>query len=228
MFTDNQLLPISALQHLIFCERQCALIHVEQLWAENVLTVEGRHLHDKAHDGPSETARDIRIARGLWLKSNRLGLIGQADVVEFHRGGVVRPIEYKRGKPKKDASDRIQLCAQTLCLEEMLETDIDEGFLFYGTRKRRTKVEFDASIRDLTMRKIERLRQMIEDRETPTARRMPKCEKCSLVELCLPDSQRFRNGVAAWNDRQFHCDDDVDDVPETDPFDIGLDLLEPR
>ena len=225
MFTDNQLLPISALQHLIFCERQCALIHVEQLWAENVLTVEGRSLHDKAHDGPSETSGDVRIARGLWLRSNQLGLIGQADIVEFHIDGVVRPIEYKRGKPKKDASDRVQICAQALCLEEMLQVSVDEGFLFYGMRKRRTRVVLDAGLRDLTQRKIKRFRQMITNHETPTAQRMPKCEKCSLVELCLPDSQRFRTGVAAWNKRQFGSVDG-DDVPATDTFDTGLNLRE--
>ena len=95
MYSENQLLPISALQHLIFCERQCALIHVEQLWAENVLTVEGRQLHEKADKGKSETAGNIRIARSLWLKSNRLGLIGQADIVEFHHDGAVIPVEYK-------------------------------------------------------------------------------------------------------------------------------------
>ena len=221
MFTDNQLLPISALQHLIFCERQCALIHVEQLWAENVLTVEGKQLHDKAHDGHSETIGSMRITRSLWLKSNRLGLIGQADIVEFHDNGTVVPVEYKRGKPKKDASDRVQLCAQAMCLEDMLEIDIAEGSLFYGMRKRRTRVDFDDTLRQLTIQKIERLKQMIENRETPTARRMPKCEKCSLVELCMPDSQRFRTGVAAWNARQFEAIKN-DSPPESDAFDIAL------
>lgn len=219
MFTDNQLLPISALQHLIFCERQCALIHVEQLWAENVLTVEGKNLHEKVHDGASETSGDVRIARSLWLKSNRLGLIGQGDVVEFHADGTVAPVEYKRGKPKKDASDRVQLCAQAMCLEDMLQIQISGGSLFYGTRKRRTQVEFDDDLRELTKSKIDRLRQMIDNRETPTAQRMPKCDKCSLVELCIPDSQRFRTGVVAWNDRQFESiDNDV--APQTDPFEL--------
>jgi CRISPR-associated exonuclease Cas4 len=219
MFSDEQLLPISALQHLIFCERQCALIHVEQLWAENVLTVEGKNLHEKVHDGASETSGDVRITRSLWLKSNRLGLIGQGDVVEFHSDGRVIPVEYKRGKPKKDASDKVQLCAQAMCLEDMLQINITEGSLFYGTRKRRTQVDFDDALRELTKSKIDRLRQMINERETPTAQRMPKCEKCSLVELCMPDSQRFRTGVAAWNDRQFDALDD-DTAPETDAFEI--------
>ena len=101
MHDESQLLPISALQHLIFCERQCDLIHVEQLWAENVLTVEGRQLHEKAHDGKSETTGNIRIARSLWLKSHQLGLIGQADIVEFHDDGAVIPVEYKTRQAKE-------------------------------------------------------------------------------------------------------------------------------
>ena len=138
MYSENQLLPISALQHLIFCERQCALIHVEQLWAENVLTVEGRQLHEKADKGKSETAGKIRIARSLWLKSDQLGLIGQADIVEFHDDGAVIPVEYKRGKPKKDDSDRVQICAQAMCLEEMKNVSIPVAYLFYGKQQRRT------------------------------------------------------------------------------------------
>ena len=199
MFTEQQLLPISALQHLIFCERQCALIHVEQLWAENVLTVEGRQLHDKAHDGKSETVGDIRIARSLWLKSRQLGLIGQADIVEFHNNGQVIPVEYKRGRPKKDHSDRVQICAQAMCLEEMLDVSIQKAFLFYGTKQRRTEVPINEALREITRSKINRLREMIDQRETPTAKRMPKCDKCSLVELCIPDAQRLSRGVQAWN-----------------------------
>ena len=221
MYSDNELLPISALQHLIFCERQCALIHVEQLWAENVLTVEGRQLHDKAHDGKSETAADVRIARGLWLRSASLGLIGQADIVEFHTNGTVLPVEYKRGKPKRDDSDRVQICAQALCLEEMLGVQIETGQLFYGTRQRRTEVKIDEELRQLTRSKIHRLREMIAARETPTATRMPKCEKCSLLELCMPDAQRFRRGVTEWNERQY-IGMNAESAPETDLFDIGL------
>lgn len=163
----------------------------------------------------------MRITRSLWLKSNRLGLIGQADIVEFHDSGNVVPVEYKRGKPKKDASDRVQICAQAMCLEDMLQIKISEGCLFYGIRKRRTKVELDETLRQLTLQKIDRLRQMIDNRETPTARRMPKCKKCSLVELCMPDSQRFRTGVAAWNERQFVAIDD-ETPPASDFFDTAL------
>lgn len=219
MFTEDELLPISALQHLVFCERQCALIHVERLWAENRLTVEGRVLHNKAHDNSHELIAGVRVARGLWLVSRVHGIVGQADIVELHSSGAVVPVEYKRGKPKRNNSDRIQLCAQAICLEEQLDTAIDCGFLFYGKRKRRTPVAIDEELRALTLGKIARLREMVENRETPTAIREPKCENCSLVELCLPDGQRFRNGVEAWNHRQYAALA-VAASPSTDEFDF--------
>lgn len=222
MYTEDQLLPISALQHLIFCERQCALIHVERLWAENRWTVEGNHLHKKAHGEDGDRGKTliedgVRIARGLNLRSFELGLVGQADVVEFHRPnnlpanhlrdlterhGRVIPVEYKRGKPKKNDSDRVQLCAQAFCLEEMLNISIELGYLFYGKRKRRTEVVFDERIRDRTRAAIQRLREMIDNRETPPAARQPKCESCSLLNLCLPDSMRLKTGASKFNQRQ--------------------------
>ena len=202
-FTENQLLPISALQHLLFCARQCALIHVEQVWAENYLTIQGQHLHQKAHDGPHETRQGVRVARGLDLRSLRLGLVGKADVVELERdrtpkvinqgsgdfgtdGLRVTPVEYKRGKPKRDDSDRVQLCAQALCLEEMLGVSIPTGEIFYGQNRRRTAVDFDTRLRELTETTSHRLHELIASRHTPIARFEPKCDKCSLVELCMP------------------------------------------
>jgi CRISPR-associated exonuclease Cas4 len=153
-FCEDDLLPLSALQHLMFCERQCALIHVEQVWADNRLTVEGTHLHRKADSGEAESRGDVRTTRGVPLRSLRLGLIGKADVVELHRmhsGGKEKwlpfPVEYKRGKPKPDRSDEVQLCAQALCLEEMLGVEIATGALFYGTTRRREDVAFDHELR---------------------------------------------------------------------------------
>jgi CRISPR-associated exonuclease Cas4 len=216
-YSDDELLPISALQHLAFCERQCALIHVERLWAENQLTVEGNLLHKKAHEASHETIRGVRVVRGLWLVSRSLGLIGQADIVEFHTNGLVLPVEYKRGKPKKNSSDRIQLCAQSLCLEEQLSVSIETANLFYGQKKRRTEVKIDAGLRELTIAAIKRLRQMIEFAETPPAVRLPKCEKCSLIELCLPDGNRFRTGASAWNERQYEAVLNSDG-PESDEY----------
>ncbi len=218
MYTEEDLLPISALVHLIYCERRCALIHVEQLWAENVFTVEGRQLHDKAHDGKTDSRGDTRITRSLWLKSHRLGLIGQADIVEFSADGIVTPVEYKRGKPKQDDSDRVQLCAQAICLEEMLDTTIARGALFYGTRKRRTNVDFDDALRSKTEEVTRRLHQIIDQRETPAAKRQKKCEKCSLLELCIPDSMQRDKGAAAFNARQYAARSD--EAPQTDDFSI--------
>ena len=190
MFPESDLHPISALQHLLFCPRQCGLIHIERLWAENRLTVEGRHLHDKAHAGRGESRPGVRIARGLALRSLTLGLFGVADVVEFHRTGsgeTALPVEYKRGQPKKDGSDRVQLCAQALCLEEMLGAAVPEGALFYGKIRRRERIVLDEPLRALTHDTIDRLHKMIGSQNTPRARREKKCDRCSLLHLCIPD-----------------------------------------
>lgn len=180
------LLPISALQHLLYCERQCALIHLERLWEENRFTAEGRVLHERAHDGPSESRPGVRIARGLRLVSHTLGLQGQADVVEFHEGAVL-PIEYKRGKPKAHRADEVQLCAQALCLEEMLGAQIDEGAIFYGKTRRRFEVTFDEPLRTLTRDLTTRLHARIASGQTPPAVfEARKCGACSLIEVCVP------------------------------------------
>lgn len=202
MFTESQLLPLSALQHLIFCERQCALIHNEQQWAENRLTSEGNVMHAKAHSGQDESRPGVRITRGMPLRSLALGLSGMADVVEFHAGGAVMPVEYKRGRPKRDACDEVQLCAQALCLEEMLAVTIPRGHLFYGEKRRRHEVEFDATLRALTAETAGRLHALIASGMTPPARREPKCDACSLLEICLPDAMRLHSSVATWFARQ--------------------------
>lgn len=197
------LLPISALQHLLYCERQCALIHVEQVWAENHFTAEGNVMHEKAHDGPDELKAGVRIVRGLDVKSELLGLSGQCDVVEFDAHGSVLPVEYKRGKPKAHRADEVQLCAQALCLEEMLGTAIPEGRLFYGQTRRRTDVIFDAELRELTKETAQRLHELIANRETPPAvYEERKCDACSLIELCMPQAMRFQKGAGAWFARQ--------------------------
>ena len=171
MYTEDDLLPLSALQHLIFCERQCALIHIEQAWAENLFTAEGRIMHERVHEEGRESRGDIRVEHGLSLRSLRLGLIGKADVVEFHRwkGGswLPFPVEYKRGKPKKDNSDRVQLCAQALCLEEMLNIAVPEGALFYGKNRRRAEVVFDIPLRKETEDAAIRLHELIASGRTP-------------------------------------------------------------
>jgi CRISPR-associated exonuclease Cas4 len=249
MYPEDQLLPISALQHLLFCERQCALIHVERLWAENRFTVEGQHLHRKAHGGREERRGNVRIVRRLWVRSLRLGLVGQADVVELEaaecservRGTVpflltdseklgqsagwvrITPIEYKRGRPKRDDSDRVQLCAQALCLEEMLSVRIGSGELFYGKRQRRTHVEFDDALRAKTERAAARLHVMIAGNETPPALRAKKCDSCSLLPICLPEVTQTGRSASRFCGRQFAA---VlrEDAPTTDLFELAPDV----
>jgi CRISPR-associated exonuclease Cas4 len=207
VFTEDELLPISALQHLLFCERQCALIHIEGQWAENRLTVEGKQLHERADGGSGETHGAVRIARGMPLRSLRLGLVGKADVVEFHAAAeagvtpLVLPVEYKRGRPKRDGSDSVQLCAQALCLEEMLQVDIPAGALFYGTTRRRTDVVFDRQLRERTEIAAARLHSMIAAGVTPRAQREAKCDSCSLLNICLPDSLSSRRSASRYVER---------------------------
>jgi CRISPR-associated exonuclease Cas4 len=202
MFDEDDLLPLSALQHLVFCERRCALVHIENVWAENAFTIQGEHMHDKVHqDGDrTESRGDVRIARGLAIRSLRLGLSGMADVVEFHRvseGGVhiagvqetwkPFPVEYKSGRPPKDRCYEVQVCAQSMCLEEMLGIDIPEGALFYGATHHRFDVSFDAALRAETEHAALRLHELIRSGKTPAAVREPKCDRCSLVEICMPE-----------------------------------------
>ncbi len=194
MYTEDQLLPISAMQHLLFCERQCALIHLEQSWAENRLTVEGQHLHRKAHDPNASRSRaGVRTERGVDLVSYRLGVVGKADVIEFDIGvdgqpdhRHPRPVEYKRGKPKSHNADKVQLCAQAMCLEEMLDVTIPVATLFYGKTRRRVDLPLDQTMRDLTESTASRLHEMIASRQTPPATYEKKCDSCSLINLCLP------------------------------------------
>lgn len=201
-FDEDDLLPLSALQHLLFCERQCALIHIEGQWAENRLTAEGRHLHERADAGGHETRGALRVARGLAIRSLRLGLVGRADVVEFHaeQGGERRvvPVEYKRGRPKTGDMDRVQLCAQALCLEEMLGVRIDAGALFYATTRRREEVALDARLRDVTWTAARRLHALVAAGVTPRAVREPKCDSCSLRSICLPEALAARRSAEAY------------------------------
>lgn len=199
MFTEDQLLPLSALQHWLYCPRQCGLIHLEQAWAENKFTAEGQVLHHKAHEGPDESKAGVRITRSLPVRSFHLGISGQCDIVEFHADGRVVPVEYKRGKPKSHRADELQLCAQAMCLEEMLGVKISSACLFYGENRRRTTVEFDETLRRLVTDTAASLHTMITSRQTPLAEyEARRCDACSLIELCQPKSMRFKRGVQAW------------------------------
>jgi CRISPR-associated exonuclease Cas4 len=182
MFSEDQLLPISALQHWLYCPRQCALIHLEQVWAENKFTAEGQVLHHKAHEGEDETKAGVRVTRSMSVRSLELGICGQCDIVEFHQNGLVVPVEYKRGKPKTHRADEVQLCAQAMCLEEMLSVAIANGCLFYGENRRRTTVEFDTALRQLVAETSTTLHAMIDSRQTPHAEyEARRCDACSLI-----------------------------------------------
>jgi CRISPR-associated exonuclease Cas4 len=199
-------IALSALQHWLFCPRQCALIHVEQVWAENRFTAEGRVMHENAHEGANETRGNIRITRGMSVSSEKLGLAGVCDVVEFHRdSGAVLPVEYKRGKPKAHQADEVQLCAQAMCLEEMLGISIEQGCLFYGEKRRRMEVKFDPALRDLVISTAAALRECLAQGYTPVAEYVPRrCDSCSLIHECLPKSLRLKKGAAQWFRSQLH------------------------
>jgi len=189
-YKEDDFLQLSALQHFAFCKRQCALIHIEQLWSENLLTAEGRIMHENVHEERAENRPGVRVVRGMPLHSCELGLSGKADVVEFHRSPdgvwVPFPVEYKRGKPKSDDSDKIQLCAQALCLEEMMNVKIPAGALFYGRTKRRFDVIFDDLLRQITKETAHQLHDFIAAGTTPAPNYSAKCKSCSFVEECLP------------------------------------------
>lgn len=188
-YTEDDLIQLSALQHLVFCERQCALIHIEQVWSENLFTAEGRIMHDKVDTANRESRGNIRIEYGVPMRSLRLGLIGKADAVEFHKDGekwIPFPVEYKRGKPKGGNCDKVQLCAQAICLEEMMNIEIPDGALFYGQTRRREDVKFYSPLRKETEEAARRLHELIAPGITPKAEYSKKCERCSLVDRCLP------------------------------------------
>lgn len=190
------MLPLSGLQHLAFCPRQWALIHLEQAWLENRLTAEGRLLHEAA-DLPGQSRRGaVRTVRGMTIESRRLGLSGRADVVEFLPEPF--PVEYKRGKRKPNDCDLIQLCAQALCLEEMLQTSISEGAIFYGNPRRRLQVEFTVTLRERTVQLCATMHELHRTRQTPAAVPGPYCCCCSLVDICLPQSTSHADSAGRW------------------------------
>jgi len=210
MFIEDNFIMISALQHYVFCPRQCALIHIEDVWQENLYTTRGALLHEKVDSDTFETRGATKTVRGLRIHSYRLGITGRADVVEFRRpqsGGAapeVVPVEFKAGKPKEDLSDKVQLCAQALCLEEMLNTKIWRGEFFYGRIRRRVAVEIGeelrkqteeiiAAVHDLVSRgRVPVLDELIQQAGVSMARYLKKCQRCSLQEVCQPKAMSGR------------------------------------
>ena len=198
MYSEDDLLSISALQHLMFCGRRCALVHIENVWHENIFTAEGRNIHNNVHEAEGETRNELRIARSLRLSSYKLGLSGVADVVEFHKSktgikldgakGYWRPfpVEYKRGILKHDTSFEVQLCAQAICLEEMLDCSIEVGSIYYGKSRRRQYVRFTPMLRAITEEAAQKLHRLFDSKIIPKAKFEKKCKSCSLYGICMP------------------------------------------
>ncbi|MEW5757080.1 MAG: CRISPR-associated protein Cas4 [Pseudomonadota bacterium] len=190
---DDNLLAISALQHYAYCPRQFALIHIEQVWDENWFTAEGRVLHERVDSGVAEQRRGTRYERGVLLLSQRYRITGKMDLLEIEQGDPLRyfPVEYKRGKPKVEDWDRIQLCAQALCIEEMRNVQVDEGAIWYWEVRKREPVVIDDALRETTIGVIEGAHALLASGKTPPPTEDKKrCGACSLVDLCEPDAFR--------------------------------------
>lgn len=203
MYSEEDYLMLSGIQHFAFCRRQWAMIHIEQQWAENERTTAGELMHKKAHDeGAFEKRGDLLVVRGLRISSQELGLSGQCDVVEFHqdKDGVELfgyegkwkpiPVEYKHGAPKENNVDELQLCAQAICLEEMFQTKMAEGYLYYGENRRRTHVVFSDILREEVKKAVEEMHELFRRGYTPNVKSSKKCKACSLKNLCVPKIQK--------------------------------------
>ena len=209
-YDEDEYLLISGLQHFAYCRRQWALIHIEHLWAENVLTVEGKLLHERAHDSSLRECRgDVVIVRGMKVFSAELGISGECDVVEFHRSSdgvtlqglegkyIPFPIEYKRGEPRIDHANELQLCAQTMCLEEMLCCDIQEGALYFGQTRHRERVSFTEELRCEVKNALAEMHLFYQRKHTPKVKPNKGCRSCSLNEYCLPKMMK-KKSVASY------------------------------
>lgn len=203
MFSEEDYLLLSGIQHFAFCRRQWAIIHVEQQWAENYRTTAGELMHKKAHDeGSFEKRGNLLIVRGLRISSHELGVSGQCDVVEFHQDekGIELfgydgkwhpvPVEYKRGTLKRNNADELQLCAQAICLEEMFQTTILDGYLYYGENRRRSYVEFTDNLREEVKKMTKEMHELFRRGYTPNVKSTKQCKACSLENLCVPKLQK--------------------------------------
>ena len=210
MYTEEEFLQISGIQHFVFCPRQWALIHIESQWAENQHTVCGDIFHERAHDGDARERRgDLLTVRGLRIFSATLGVSGVCDVVEFRRhdesgarlngyegNWLPMPIEYKSGTAKETDADRIQLCLQALCMEEMLGCQIEKGCLFYGKTRRRETVLLDEAIRTATTKAVAEMHAYMVRGYTPKPRKTKACRACSMADICLPELERTKSAAA--------------------------------
>ena len=188
METEDNYIMLSALQHYAYCPRQYALIHIEQVWDENLYTLRGQRVHQKVDIPHDDQIADIRVERALPLWSHQLGIRGIADVVEFGSDGIPYPVEYKSGTKKVRLADNIQLCAQALCLEEMLNCAIPTGAIYHAASKRRREVTLDANLRSQTQATIIAIRQLFVTQQLPPPVNDRRCEDCSLIDACMPSA----------------------------------------
>jgi CRISPR-associated exonuclease Cas4 len=201
MYTEDDFIMISALQHYIFCPRQCGLIHIDDVWQDNLFTVRGEILHEKVDSDTYETRGDVKTVRGLRIHSYKYGLVGRCDVVEFKQttnGKEIMPVEFKAGEPKEDISDKVQLCAQVLCIEEMLNVEITKAAFFYGKIRRRYIVDITNELREQTKDVITKVRALNESKIVPVIEYSSKCRNCSIINLCLPkamNNKRLKNYI---------------------------------
>lgn len=209
MYREEDYLMLSGVQHFAFCRRQWALIHIEQQWSENLRTADGRVMHEHAHDADFREKRgDVIVTRAMQIASAELGVSGECDIVELHRSaqGIslhglegcwrVIPVEYKRGRPKENDCDTVQLCAQALCLEEMLCCEIPLAYLYYGETHRRLAVAMDDALRQRTKQLLAEMHELFRRRYTPRVKRTKACNACSLKDICLPALEKKRSAAA--------------------------------
>lgn len=191
MHDDERLLiPVSALEHYAYCPRQCALIHIDRYFDDNVWTERGTRLHERVDEAGAETDGVLRVERALPIWSDRLGLIGRADVVEFRKDGTLYPVEFKSGSRRQHLHDDVQVCAQALCLEEMLGVTVPKGAVFYHGSRRRREVPMTVELRTTTEHLIDAVRLLLESQQLPAPVADARCRKCSLLEGCMPFAQQ--------------------------------------
>ena len=219
-YREEDYLMLSGIQHYNFCKRQWAFIHVEQQWEENIRTIEGKILHEKAHNNAiMEKRGDVITSRGMPIFSKTMGIAGECDVVEFHKSSegisiygyddkyIVIPVEYKKGAPKENDVDILQLAAQAMCLEEMLCCQIKHGYLYYGETRHRVKIAFTDELRNEVKTSFDEMHRLFDRRHTPMVKRSKACNACSIKNLCLPILLKNKN-VDQYLDKLINEEDD--------------------
>lgn len=220
-YPEEELIPISYLSQYYYCQRRAGLMLLEEQWHDNVHTAEGSVFHERVHAGGDESRGDTIITRGLYLRSSELGLYGIADVIEFHASNdgfefpwmsgrwYAYPIEYKHGEKRDEIEYEVQVCAQAICLEEMIKCKIQYGYIYYGADRRRKQVILDDKLRSKVLEGAENLHKMMRSKVTPSPIKSPKCKECSMVDVCLPGKLKSARNYLDMLMRQAYGDDDM-------------------